>query len=295
MNRTGLLLGALVVVLFAAWLSGVFDSEYSTLDVPKWNFDRDEVEEIVLRSPSDTLVFSSKSGRWLIVTPVEAEADSIRLGGLLRDLEELSFGAVVSTNVDRHGRYGVDSTASSILVRSGDDARVLVVGNTGSDYRTVYMRLGEDDRVFSSDGRISVDAVADTWRDRTIISVPRDAVLRMEVDAEDQRFVLLREAAGWQVEEAGDVAAADSSAVERYLQRFAPLKGNGFVDQAAFDAASPWSRITFETVGGSVQGIEIRETATGLLARRPGTPDVLTVSSGTKNSLVPEASTLRQR
>jgi hypothetical protein len=294
MNRTGLLIGALVVVVLIAWISGVFESDFSTVDVPEWDFDRSEVDQISLQSALDTVVFSRQSGRWRINRPVEADIDSVRLSSLLDNLEDLRIGSVVTRNRDRHSRYGVDSAAASIRVHSGTDTRTLVVGNTGADYRTIYVRLDDDDRVFSGDGRVSVDAATDNWRDRTIISVPVAAVVRAQIDVADDTYAASRESGTWLVEHGQGFTNADSSAVDRWLRRFAPLKGNSFSTEEAFAGASPLAVISFETVGGSSQGVEIRDTGTGLLARRPGTNDVLTLSSGISSALVPDVDTLRE-
>jgi hypothetical protein len=292
MNRIGILIGALAVVLIVAWLSGVFDSEYSTVDVPEWTFDRERVDGISLQTPSDTVTFSL-GGTWRITQPFDAEPDSVRLGSFLGDLEGMRFGSVVSTSKDRHGRYGVDSLASSIVIRDGDNLQTLVVGNTGADYRTVYVRQAGDERVFSTEGRISVDADVDNWRDRTIIAVPLEAVVRVQVDRIDSPFGLALAAAGWTISEDGSSAAADSAAVDRWVRRFSPLKGNRFSDADAFEGAEPVAVLTFHTVGGSSQSVELREADAQLLARRPGTTDVLTLSSGLKSALVPDAGTLR--
>ena len=292
MNRIGILIAALAVVLVVAWLSGVFDSEYSTVDVPEWGLDTDGVDEISLRTSSDTITFS-RGDVWRITKPIDAEPDSGRLGNLLGDLEDLRFGSVVSTNAERHNRYGVDSLASSILIRDGSREEILVVGNTGADFRTVYVRRAGDDRVFSTEGRIAVDAGLNNWRDRTIVAVPKEAVVRVDVVGPDASLGLALSPEGWEVSESGSALPADSAAVDRWMRRFAPLKGNSFSDEAAFETAIPVAVFTFQTVGGSSQSVELRESDTQLLARRPATSDILTLSSGLKSSLIPDASSLR--
>ncbi len=293
MNRIGLLIAALLVLIGVAWLSGVFDSEYSTVAVPEWDLDRDRIERFSLASPSDTVTIAREEGSWSMVAPVEGAVDSVKLNGFLGEVEELTFASVVSTNPDRHGRYGVDSSASSIAMRVDGDDRVLFVGNTGADYRTVYVRVAGDDRVFATRGRVTVDAKSDSWRDRTIINVPRDEVTRVEVVQSDVSFAVMRDGGAWLWRSNQEEVPADSSAASRWIRRFAPLKGDRFGETDTFDQGTLAGRLSFTTLGGSTVALEIRETDTELLARKPGSNDILSLSLGLKPSVLPDPETLR--
>ncbi|NNE47417.1 MAG: DUF4340 domain-containing protein [Rhodothermales bacterium] len=292
MSRIGLLVGALVTVVVIAWLAGAFDSDYTTVELPEWTFDRDLADRITLATPADTVVIARSGDRWRMNVPVESVVDSTRTNQLLDELEELSFASVVSTNPERQVKFGVDSLGSSIVVHAGNDERRLIVGNSGPDYQTVYVRLGGDDRVLSSRGRVSINATAEYWRDRTIMSVPGDAVTGVRVEMSDGSFGVSRLSGRWMLEEAGASAIADSSAVARWIRRFAPLTGSRFATEEAFESASHLAIITFDTAGGSSAGLELRDSGSELLARRPGSRDVLTISAGMQASLLPAATSL---
>jgi hypothetical protein len=292
MSRIGLLVGALVTVTVVAWLAGAFDSDYTTGELPEWTFDRDLAARMTLTTSSDTVVVARSGDRWRMTAPVESAVDSTRVNRFLDELEELSFASVVSTNPERQAKFGVDSLGSAVVVQSGDDERRLIVGNSGPDYQTVYVRLGGDDRVLSTRGRVSVDATSDYWRDRTIMSVPGDAVMGVRVETADGSYGVSILSGRWMLEQAGASAIADSSAVARWIRRFAPLTGSRFATDEAFESAAPLAHITFETAGGSSAGLELRDSGSELLARRPGSGDVLTISAGMRTSLLPAASSL---
>ncbi|MBT8399331.1 MAG: DUF4340 domain-containing protein [Rhodothermia bacterium] len=290
-GRIGVLLGVLALLLVIAWLSGVFDKNYSTLDVPDWDLEVEDVRGLEVLTKEDTISVVRTEGRWMMVAPFNAAADSMHVRRLLDNLADLEFGSLVTANPSRHGKYGVDSAAAQIVVRLDEEDVQVTVGDQTPDFLGTFIRLGDDSRVFATSQPIRLTSDLDQWRDKVVVNVPASAVTSAKVKKSDGGSYSLDLSSGeWRLRPEGGVeVSADSAGVMRWVRRYAPLRGDGFVEDA--EDASPLAVVTFETSGGSTIALEVMETASHLVMRRPSDGAVLRVSSGRKASLLPDGST----
>ena len=258
-NRLLLLLGALIVLLGVAYLAGVFDSTVSTVDVPRLAIPADELEQLRIETPAQTLALTRQGTRWRLDEPVQAMTDSATVARFVKDLGDLELDAVASNNTERYTRYGVDSTATAVTASWAGQTRRLVVGKQGPDYQAVYVRLDDDPRVYVTRGRLTVPPGLDRWRDKTVLDLAPDAVASVTVQRPDQVFEIRRGPGGWEV--AGPEAApADSASVAQWLRRFAPMTADGFVDDvppALLDSAV--YHLAFRTTTGATEMIRLME------------------------------------
>lgn len=225
-----ILLGGLVVLLGLAFLTGVFDDdEFSTVEVPAVSIPADEIEQVRLDLPAEQVVLERGSGVWQLSAPLSARADSVAVARLLDGLGEMELESVVSTNADRYGRYGVDSTGKTITADWGGETHTIVVGNQGPDFQSVYVRLDDDPRVFLTRTRLDVPDAVDRWRNRVVLRLPFQQVTRAAVTLSEQPFEARYEG-GWTLERAEGAAPADSAKVVQWLRRFSNLAADGFLD-----------------------------------------------------------------
>ncbi len=289
-RRIGVLVGVLALLLVIAWLSGVFDTNYSTLDVPDWDLEVDHIQGLEARVEQDTIIVVRADGSWMMSAPMNTMADSMHVRRLLDNLADLEFGSLVTANPSRHEKYGVDSSATQLLVRLDGEDLQITVGDQTLDFLGTFIRLGDDPRVFSTSNPIRLSSELDQWRDKVVVNVPLSGVTRAEVKLSAGGSYSLDLSSGeWRLLKSGEAeVAADSAGVMRWVRRYAPLRGDGFVEDVG--DASSLAVITFETSGGSTTAIEIMETDSNLLIRRPTDGAVLRVSSGRKTSLLPDGS-----
>ncbi len=290
-GRIGLLVGVLALLLVIAWLAGVFDSNYSTLDLPEWDLKFEDVRSLEARVENDTISVVRSGGQWVMTNPINTVADSIHVRRLIDNLVELEFGSLVTANPSRYEKYGVDSSATELVVgRDGEDLQI-VVGDQTRDFLGSFVRLGDDPRVFSTSRMLRLTPEVDQWRDKIVVDVPTAAVTRATVAlATGGTYTLDGSSGVWRLREnGGDEVAADSAGVVRWLRRFAPLRGDGFAEDTL--EAKSVAVVTFETSGGSTTALEFMETDTYLVIRRPADSALLRVSSARKTSLLPDGRT----
>ena len=258
-KQLALLLGALMVLLGVAYLAGVFDSTVSTVDVPRLAIPADELAQLRVETPAQTLALSRQGTRWLLDEPVQALADSATVARFVQALGDLELDAVASNNSERYTRYGVDSTATAVTASWADQTRRLVVGKQGPDYQAVYVRLDDDPRVYVTRGRLTVPQGLDGWRDKTIVRLAQNAIASVTVQRPEQTFDVRRGSGGWEVA-APEAAPADSASVAQWLRRFAPMNADGFIDDiapATLDSAA--YHLAFRTTAGTTEIIRLME------------------------------------
>ena len=291
------LVGALVVLLGLAFLAGSFDSEISTIDVPRVDIPVDDVEsiEIVLDDTTSFTMARSETG-WRLTAPVQARADSITMRRFTENLGDLALETVVSTNEERYDTYGVAESAKKLTVSWGNSTKTFFVGNNGPDFQSLYVRMENDPRVYLTRGRLNMPATLDTWRDKTLLDIPAIGVNRVVVTGPDLSYEATSDGSSWSIQssEDDDPVAGDSTGVARWLGRFSPLKAIGFLDElpAAEVKAQASHQLHFTVPGGSTQTIWLLETEDDLAATVNGSNVTYRLSKSMLESFVPSVAGL---
>jgi len=294
-NHLLLLLGTLILLLGVAYLAGVFEGDASTVDVPEVDLPGDALEQIRIEAPAQTLALQRQGTRWLLTEPLQAPADSLTAARFVESLGDLDLAAVASNNPDRYARYGVDSTATVITASWPDGTHRLTVGNQGPDYQSVYIRLDDDPRVYTSSGRINIPDGLDRWRDKTVATIRPGQVTAVSVEQPEASWEIRRGPAGWQLSEQGASVPADSAAVARWLQRFAPMTADGFMDDLPAPVVRETSkyRLVFSTAAGVTETIHLLQRDDGYAVTSDTGTTTYRLVAARLATYVPEPETLK--
>ncbi len=284
--------GALVLLLVIAYLAGVFDTEISTVQVPDVRIPAGEVSAI-RATGSDMSVGLRRDGEsWRLTDPVDAAADSTTVARVLEDLSALELRSVVSTNPERYGRYGVDSTGTEIDVVWEAGRLTLVVGENGPDFGSNYVRLSDDEAVYLSAGRLQLPENVDGWRDKTIVDLPPERVSRVSVHGPGQSYALQRQESEWQLTEDASPSTADSAAAIRYLERFNPLQADGFLESVPADRDSTYT-VRFTLGDGTERVVELVPAEKDYAVTLDGGVTVYRMRGSRRSQYAPELSYFR--
>lgn len=256
-----LLLGILVVLLGLAYLTGVFEPNASTVDVPDVAIPADDLAQVRIEAPDRAWTVARQGARWVLVDPVQEPTDSATVARFVQDLSALELESVASNNPERYSRYGVDSTAKTVSATWPGGERLLLVGQQGPDFQSVYVRLDDDPRVYLTRGRLAVPDNFDRWRNQTIVNLPQASLASVVVEGPEQSFEVKQDAGGWQVVEQDAAAPADSAAVAQWLRQFAPMRADGFLDDvpAAIVREAARYHLAFTTTAGATESIQLLE------------------------------------
>lgn len=221
-----MLVGALVVLLGMAWLADVFERNPSNIKVPSVDIPFDEVQALTVKLPDDTLELELQNGQWMMRRPVDTKADSATVARFLRELSDMTLDTRATSNPDRYGVYGMDSTASSITLQWAAGTEEIMISRQGRDYLSIYARVGEDPTVYSTNGRVTVTQDISRWRDRLMTRINPAGVRLVRVVRPDDSYEVALSDGTWMIND----ALGDSLQVANWLRRFNPLNADGFFD-----------------------------------------------------------------
>lgn len=293
-NRIAQLVAVLLLLLVVAWVTGVFDRDPSTIDVPTLEVQAAEADEITIQGPY-AVDLSREGGLWMLKAPLSGRADTLAMTRLINTLESLTLNSVVSKNPERHATYGVDveSGRAITLRKEGTELASLVVSAQGPDFSTSYVRLEGEPVVYSA-SRITIPATLDALRDRALASVQPELVRSAQWTTPSGSYRLDYGDTGWMLGAEGGVPQpVDSVQVSAWIRRFAPLRLDGFLDDLTPDSLSVTHTVRIEQINGAVTEVFFEADEADLVGYAVGQPLVMRASAARQESLFPDPATLR--
>jgi len=218
--------GTLVLLLGIAWLSGVFDQNPTNIQVPELEIPIDELTHLSIELPDATLELEKQTDQWYVRQPADMLADSSTVARTLDDLSTMTFNNLATRNEDRHGIYGIDSTASVVTLTWPDGSEKMTISRQGRDFASIYVRLGDDNEIYSTNGRVTLNQDPERWRNRMVVNTGMGSVTSARVTRLGSSYEVALIDDSWMV----DGQAGDSLAVTNWLRRFSPLNADGFFD-----------------------------------------------------------------
>lgn len=288
-KQTLVLGGTLVVLLIIAWISGVFDRNPSNVNVPELDLPTSEVTHISVTLPDITFTVEKQGLQWFMREPVDMPADSATVARLLNELGDLSLNNRATSNPDRYGIYGIDSTATSVSLTWSDGAEDLVISRQGRDYMSIYVKIGDDPNVYSTNGRVTVSQDLDRWRDRQILDLGTGTVMSARVTRPDDTYEVSLSNGVWMV----NGQPGDSLQVTNWIRRFSPLSADGFFDDIPVQILTdPSYRIDFSTSTNTTSSVQAMPAESAIAITSGGSQFTYRVYESRLNQLFPDPSSL---
>ncbi|MBN1886298.1 MAG: DUF4340 domain-containing protein [Candidatus Krumholzibacteriota bacterium] len=250
----------------------------------------DEITKIVITRADTSFAIERMDDRWLI-RPGDYEADGATVDRMVEALGAFDLQALVS-ETGSYARYGFSPEETIGVEAWVGDRRVrsVGIGKGSTNTRHTFVRIEGDDGVYQAGGgmRATFDLSVDKLRNKTIATLDRESIDRIEVAGENG-FTLMKVPVAAETDTAAAVTQmappgsawrtldgqeADEAAVGRLVGAVANLRADGFVYGAeAGDLSSPVYEMT--VAAGE------RRVTLGILAKRDdGTHVVVASSSG---------------
>ena len=288
-KQTLVLGGTLVVLLIIAWISGVFDRNPSNVDVLELDLPTSEVTRISVTLPDITFTVEKQGIQWFMREPVDMPADSATIARFLNELEDLSLNNRATSNPDRYGIYGIDSTATTVSLTWSDGAEDIVISRQGRDYMSIYVKIGDNPNVYSTNGRVTVSQDLDRWRDRQILDLGTGTVMSARVTRPDDAYEVFLDNGVWMVN--GQVG--DSLQVTNWFRRFSPLSADGFFDDIPVQILTdPSYRIDFSTSTNTTSSVQAMPAESAIAITSGGSQFTYRVYESRLDQLFPDPSSL---
>jgi hypothetical protein len=254
------------------------------------------VTAVLIARPGESVILAREGGGWT-VNGQPAAPDLV--AELLRQLGDTAArGELVAESAGSHGRLGLDSaSAKRVTVRAGErELAGYLVGNRGSSWERVYVRLPGRDRAYELRSGVgeAVERQAEGWRDKTILRLSADSIGAVEVTRGRVRYTVSRADSVWVI----GGQPADSGAVGRWLQQLTGLQASGFPsaeEAAGADFARPKRTLVIRDRGGRVLAdLALDSVAAGFLVRKAGQSVVFRIDWWSADQVVPADSALRR-
>jgi hypothetical protein len=241
-------------------------------------FEQSAITELTVRSQGTRLVLSPGEGRsWKIRSPIQTDADTREVEGLLRALTLAKVSRVLEDRIpaDQPGAlspFGLEQPATVIQMQAGDKRETLSLGDSGPISSTLYAMRDSDRKVVLTDlaAKDVLNKTVLSFRKKEILSFDQAQTDRLRLTYPTTEIVLYRsesnsKAAGappppkkWYLRYPIE-AYADQPMVRSLLFKLEDLRALGFVD-AGLDRDKLAKRLVRPAVKVTVRANGIDQT-----------------------------------
>jgi len=248
-----------------------------------------EVASVHIRGPKDTVDLTQKNGVWRVNG---ASVDSAAFARLWTDVKDAKVQDLVSTNPKNHARLGVAADSTwKLTFDLSSGPRTLYVGKTGPTYTTTYVRLPDQNDVYTLSGglRPAVVRTADEWRDKRIVSVDTSAVVHIEVKNGKDFYHLIRKDSTWILKKGG---RPDTAMVRNILSELSDLSANGFYHPGDSLPAEGGKIVALNGMGDTLTAITVGAGEGDRWARARGDSSIYRVAGYRVDRMMPKRTVL---
>jgi hypothetical protein len=219
---------------------------------------------ITIKTDAGLATLEKRGDVWLVTSEDSLPAARQPLDELLGAVGAFSRKDRISSKRERQSQYQVDSTGVAVTVEDGRGRVVasFVVGKTGPDYQSTYVRDTRTNDVILAQGRLGYifNRGKRSWQDKRVFSVDPADVTEVGVSKPTGRFVLKRADDGkWYVSEP-ESTACENGAAARLVKTLASLEAEEFAGRTArpeWGLAGAEPSVWVKTTGGAEQGLAV--------------------------------------
>jgi hypothetical protein len=264
----------------------------------------EDIEELQIKSAEgETTRLQKADGKWQLVEPVKADADTGEATTITSSLSSLEIQRVVDESPSDLKQYGLEPARIEVAFRpkGQKDLRRLQIGEktpTGSD---LYARFPDQKRVFLVSSYLDSTFNKNTFalRDRRILLFDRSMVDGLELTSGTSKMSLVKSGSEWRLTSPLSVRA-DFASVEGALERLSSTQMQGIADPEGKDLAKygltkPTGVIAVKA-GSSSATLTLGSTDNALLfARDSSRPMVFTVAPVLKDDVIRTVTDFRRK
>jgi hypothetical protein len=202
------------------------------------------VDRIEIKSPATNIVLQKKGVEWFVESPVSYKADQSNVASLIHSSKTLQVSSIISNKPDKHSVFQVDSTGTLVkMFQNGAEKASFILGKSGSSYTEMYARRTASNDVALVNGASSYVFARPLkeWRDRTILSLPREQIKEIRYQYGDTTFVLAFKDSAWTIGK----DSTQEGVVSSLLSSLSNIVTDDFVDTLTPPLAKPTAQISF--------------------------------------------------
>lgn len=262
---------AVVQVGLAVWaFSGKTQLSGQAASSALLNFDKAQVDQVIIRGDDKTIELSKQDGLWQ--TAEAFPLDAGKMDSLLDKLASLKYGLPVATSAESLKRFKVaddEFERRVLLKKSGDTVAELFLG-TGSGVRKSHLRNADQQAVYVAEiGSYDLPLTDGEWQDKTILQLNPETVtgirlgdlaLSLREEKPETPAAAAQEAATtaskpklWQANSLEEGQQLNQAAINNALSSFGSLRFSkvlGKVAKPEYQLDTPELRVSLMHKGG---------------------------------------------
>jgi len=281
-TRQLLWLGIAILLLAGVYLLMKSTSVPVAEEVTLSGLDTANVVAITINQPDDTTRLERTSEGWQLTKPLDWPANYRFVEQALKRVADMRIESEVSSNPERFGEYGVDSTGLSITLETKKKSVDLVLGGTHFASSNSYARLANGESVYLVRGNAKpiFKRNSENWRNKKIVKTPEESMIRFTTE----EYSLRRGAeSNWELATPREGEAVDETGMKRWFGSVVRLSAVSFA-KAEQTAGLNWNKpdnwFEFETDNGTVTHLRFIKDPNGerYFALKNDEPTVYVVS-----------------
>jgi hypothetical protein len=202
------------------------------------------VDRIEIKSPTVDVVLQKKGVEWFVELPVSYKADQSNVAAVIHSSKTLQVSNIISNKPDKHSVFQVDSTGTLVkMFQNGAEKASFILGKSGSSFSELYARQTASNDVALVNGASSYvfSRPVKDWRDRTILSTPRERIKEIRYQYGDTTFSLAFKDSAWTIGK----DSTQEGVVIGLLSSLSNIVTDDFVDTLATRPTKPTAQISF--------------------------------------------------
>jgi len=191
-----------VYVYFYEIKGGEERDKLAELEEQLFNFEKNSVKVIEIRSIFNQFHFSKSDDGWKIEKPVITDGDKSTIDGLVSTLQNLKKIREFSSKLDDYKNYGLVARSQLAILTFNDGTRDSVrIGDQTFDGKNYFAAKG-DTFVYTVAQSVknSVSKQLFDWRDKSITKVKQADVREIKLKNKHGNFHLVKEGSNWNIE-----------------------------------------------------------------------------------------------
>ncbi|MGB2866898.1 MAG: DUF4340 domain-containing protein [Bacteroidota bacterium] len=231
-RSTYVLIAVLAILLLVAYLVMQKPGEQSASSGSSGllaQIDSIAVDKFEVKAPDRSVVLEKKGSEWFVESPMHFRADQGNVASAIHQFKILEGKGIVSSNPDKYSLFQVDSTGTLVKVyEHGAEKLSLVIGKATSTYTDTYVRVANSKDVVLAEGAFGyvLSRPLKDWRDKTILTTPRESIKDVKFQYGDTTFVLGEKDSVWMIGK----DSTQLTAVSSLLGSLASVQADDFLD-----------------------------------------------------------------
>lgn len=240
-NKTILYLLIFAALVVAAYFlttdRGEKTSSYELKEKKLFTLDSAKTDKIEIKNKDGNLVLSKSTGEWKATSPFDYNVTPDLVDKIVSSLKNFKLESIISTNPAKKETYGFkDSDQAEISVyESGVLKGKFLLGGSAAG-NSSYIKKPDSDNIYIADILDRNDFIKpniNDWRDKNIVSIPKQAINSVEFVSPEETFTVIRDGNG-KYNIGADSVGANFDGILNLLGNFATT---GYLDSALADDA----------------------------------------------------------